>query len=264
MRIFLTFIFVVSRLTLIFGQSKFNETELIIIGTKHDGNKTFNHRTLYKTLVKIHPDIILWEQSIKFKRVFGLRTANFLKIWKPGIEQLALQKYSRFNKKIQILPFDTTINSRKDYLKKLVVEKDSFYERLYNAKKSISDSISYADFAYKYNSYYSIIDTSTLGRINQGDIIHQSQDLYHLEEEVILPLGRKYISDSLIVNKFANEIQYWNYRNEHMVNQIINYSKQFLGKRIVILTGLNHKYYLQDKLGNQKGNNVKIIEFVDE
>lgn len=168
MRIFLTFIFVVSKLTLILGQSKSNETELIIIGTKHDGNKTFNHRALYKTLVKLHPDIILWEQSIKFKRVFGLRTANFLKILKPGIEQLALQKYSRFNNKIQILPFDTTITSRKDYLKKIVVVKDVFYNRLYNAKKSISDSISYEDFAYKYNLYYSFIDTATLVKINQG------------------------------------------------------------------------------------------------
>jgi hypothetical protein len=246
-----------------FGQIDSAKTKFIIIGTIHTGNKYFNHRTLYKILVKLNPDIILWEQSTKFERVFGLRTANFLKIWNPGIEQLALQKYSRLNRSIQILPFDTTIPSRKHYLKNLVLVRDSFNDRLYNAKKSISDSIIYADFAHKYNLYYSFIDTSTLSRINQGDIIDQSRELHYEEEEVILPLGRKYISDSLVVNKFASEIQFWNDRNEHMMNEIIKYSKQFADKRIIILTGLNHKYYLLDKLKDRKGSDVRIIDFFD-
>jgi hypothetical protein len=263
MRSLLILIFILWRLSPLFGQIKSNETEIIIIGTIHDGNKSFNHRTLYKILVKLNPDIILWEQSTKFERVFGLRTANFLKIWNPGIEQLALQKYSRLNRSIQILPIDTTIPSRKHYIKNLELVWDTFHDRLYNAKKSISDSIIYADFAHKNNLYYSFIETSTLSRINQGDIIDQSRELKYLEEEVILPLGRKYISDSLVVNKFASEIQYWKDRNEHMNNEIMKYSKQFADKRIIILTGLNHKYYLLDKLKGRKGSDVRIIEFFD-
>ena len=49
-----------------------------------------------------------------------------------------------------------------------------------------------------------------------------------------------------------------------MVNQITRYTKQYAGKRIIILTGLSHKYYLQDKLNDRKKNDVKIIEFVVE
>ena len=264
MRLLITSIILTFHFTIAFGQYETSQTEIIIIGTIHNGNKLFNHKTLLEVLKKNKPDIILWEQSIKFKRVFGLKTANFLNIWNPGIEQLSLQKYSKSNNDIQILPFDTTIAYKKKYIKNLITVNQTFHDSLHIAKKSITDSIIYTDFADKQNLYYSFIDTSTLSRVNQSDIVDKGRELNYLEEKVILPLGKRYISDSLIVNKFYNEIQFWNDRNEHMVNQIIKYSKQFAGKRIVILTGLNHKYYLQDKLSDPKKSDVKIIEFVNE
>ncbi len=250
--------------TIAFGQSETSQTEIIIIGTLHNGNKIFNHKALFKILKKNKPDIILWEESIKFKRVFGLRTANFLKIWKQEIEQLSLQKYTARNKDVPVFPFDTIITSRKNYFNNRIAVKRSFHDSLYSANKIISDSTIYADFATKQNFYHRFIDTSTLSRINRKDIIDKSRELYYLEEKVILPLGKKYISDSLLVKNFSNEVQFWNDRNDYMVNQILNYSKQFAGKRIVILTGLNHKYYLQDKLNELKKSDVKIIEFLDK
>lgn len=246
-----------------FGQINSTKTEIIIIGTIHTGNKNFNHKTLYHVLKRLNPDIILYENSEKYKPVFGLKTAMFLKIAKPSIEQLTLQNFSKRNSNTIILPYDTTF-SRRQYIKNLIAVKQAYYDSLYSSKKSFSDSIVYAEFANKQNIYNSFIANSTLSRINQKDIIDKSRELYYLEEKVILPLGKKYISDSLLVNNFSNEIQFWNYRNEHMVNQILNYSKQFAGKKIIILTGLNHKYFLQDKLSGPKESDVKIIEFVDE
>jgi hypothetical protein len=246
-----------------FGQLGSTKTELIIIGTIHTGNKNFNHKTLYNVLIKLNPDIILYESSEKYKPVFGLKTATFLRIAKPSIEQLTLQSFSKRNKNTLILPYDTTF-LRSQYIKKLMAVKQTFYDSLYSSKKSISDSIVYIDFAYKRNIYHSFIDTSTLSRINQKDIIDKCRELYYLEEKVILPLGKKYISDSLLVDNFSNEVQFWNDRNEYMVKKILNYSKQFAGRKIIILTGLNHKYYLQDKLSDSRKSDEKIIEFVDE
>ncbi len=262
-RVLLTTLIVVLYFTTAFGQSAISRTEIIIIGTIHSGNKLFNHRTLFEVLKKNKPDIILWEQSTKFKRVFGLRTATFLKMWEPGIEQLALQKYSRLYKDIPILPFDTIITSRSKYLKSLREVNEAFYDRLSFAKKSVPDSIIYADFVSKHNNYYSFIDSSTLSRINKADIIDQSRDLYLSEETVLLPLGKKYISDSSVVDEFNNLFQFWNARNAHMVNQIQKYSKQFAGKKIIILTGLNHRYYLQDKLNEEDKPGLSVIEFVE-
>lgn len=70
-----------------------------------------------------------------FKRVFGLRTADFLKILTPGIEQLSLQKYTALNKDIPIFPLDTVITSRKKYLKSNITIEQSFHDNLYCAKK---------------------------------------------------------------------------------------------------------------------------------
>jgi hypothetical protein len=264
MRPLITSLILTFQFTIAFGQSETSQTNIIIIGTIHNGNKLFNHNTLFEVLKENKPDIILWEQSIKFKRVVGLRTAKFLKIWKPGIEQLSLQKYTAIYKDLPVLPFDTNFKSKKTYLKNRIAIKQSFHDNLYSAKKTISDSTIYADFATKHDFYYSFTDTSSLGRINRKDIIDKGRELYYLEEKVILPLGKKYISDTLLVNNFSNEVQFWNERNDYMVNQILNYSKQFKGKKIIILTGLAHKYYLQDKLSELNLSNLKFIEFTSE
>jgi hypothetical protein len=256
-------LFIVSLIcSICFGQIDSTKTEVIIIGTIHTGNRNINHKTLYNILKKIKPDIILNEDSENYKPVFGLKTATFLKIAKPSIEQLALQTFSKRNKNTPILPYDTAF-SRRAYINSSETIKQIFYDSLYGAKKSISDSIIYAEFVFKYNFYYNCIDTSKFDRINQKNIIDKSRELYYLEENVLLSLAKKYITDSSIVNSFSNNIQFWNLRNEHMVRKIVNYSQQYLGKRIVVLTGLNHKYYLTDKLSDSK-NNIEIIEFWDK
>ena len=264
MRLLITTIIFTFHFTVSFGQSVRSQTEIIIIGIIHSGNKSFNEKTLYKILKKNKPDVILWEQSTKFKRVFALKTGNSLRIWKPGIEQLSLQKFSRLNRHIPILPFDTTFANKGSYAKNLSAIIQTFNDSLNNAKKSFADSLSYREFANKQNQYHNFIDTATLKRINQSDVVDIARQLNSLEGKVLIPLGIKYISDSLVVSNFRSEGQFWNERNEHMVNQIIKYSKQYAGKRIIVLSGLDHKYYLQDKLSDPKRNDIKIIEFAGD
>lgn len=110
--------------------------------------------------------------------------------------------------------------ARKKYIKNAEAIYQSFHESLYNVKKTFTDSTIYADFAIKFNFYYSF--------------------------------------------NYANEIKFWNQRNDHMVNQILNYSKQFEGKKIVVLTGLNHKYYLQDKIRGINKTNIQVVDLVSE
>lgn len=260
------------------SQTDSSKTEVIIIGTIHSGNKNINHKTLYKLIESLNPDIILDEDSQKYKPVFGLKTAKFLKIIKPSIEQLALQTFLKRNRNAIVLPYDTAFSkhehgkkqirieykARKKYIKTAESIFQSFHDNLFNVKKTNFDSTVYAEFANKYNNYYSLFDTSSLRSINKKDMIDMCRDIKNLEESVILTLGKKYLSDSLLVNNYAKEIQFWNQRNDHMVNQILYYSKQFEGKKIVVLTGVNHKYYLQDKIRNSKGSNVKIIDLAND
>lgn len=261
MRSLFTAFMLIFHVTNAYAQPEVRRTELLIIGTIHSGNKEFDHNTLFELLEKLKPDVILWEQSVKFKRVFGLRTAKFLRIWNPGIEQLALQKYSRLNKGIPILPFDTTMKSRKSFIKRAIAVEQAFYDSLYSAKKTVTDSSVYADFASKHFYYYSFLDTASLERINQNDMVNRSRELHSMEEKVILPMGEKYMPASMVVSGFSDEMQFWKKRNEYMVSQILKYAKQFAGKRIIVLTGLNHKYYLLDKLTDLKDENVALLDF---
>lgn len=257
------FFILILNITVTLGQTLAPQTEIIIIGTIHTGNKHFNHNTLYKTLKKYKPDIILWEQSTNFKRVFGLRIANFLKIWKPGIEQLSLQKYTAHNKNIKVLPFDTSFTSRRQYIRDRLVIQKAFFESLDNTKMSISDSTIYANYIIKRNHYFEFISNTDLIRINKPDVVDMTRVLYNLEIGYIIPLGKKYITDSLIAKQFEDDLTFWFARNNYMTKKIIEYSKEFEGQRIIILTGLNHKYYLQDNLLEQESKTTKIIELED-
>ncbi len=242
------------------GQNDTLKNEVFIVGTIHTGNKKFDHKILYNVLKQYNPDIILWEQSGDYKRVFGLRTANFLKIWNPGIEQLSLQKYSRRNKHKKILPFDTSFASKRKYIKETTKMEERFFNSLNVANMTFSDSLGYADYANKRNYYYDFIVDADLISLNMPKVINMTRTLYDAEKNFILPLGKKYLADSLLVKIFDNDMTFWFARNDYMIKQIEAYLKQFAGKRIIILTGINHKYYLLDKLRGHESGTINIRE----
>ena len=258
-QLFLLLLFV-SSVVFSFGQSKERTTHIYTVGVLHQGNKKFDHQTIYKLLNQYNPDIILWEQDTDFKRVFGLQTAHFLKIAKVGIEQLALQKYTRKQKKVKIFGFDTAFASKKKYIKKRIKMDELFFDSLNAIKMKPADSSMNAAYNNKINHYYNFIFDADLIRINKPDVIDMARDLYGIKQAHILSLGKKYITDSALVNKFEEELIFWEARNNYMVQQIQSFAKQFEGKRMMILTGLNHKYYLVDKLTEQENSTITIKE----
>jgi len=166
-------------------------TEIAVIGLIHSGNKYFNHRTLLHVLEKAKPDLVLWEQSEDFEKVFGLLTAHRLKIARPGIEQLALQKYAKRNKAVRIYGFDTLINSRKQYIKEKIRVDDTFYETLRRADKTINDSLAYEKFIAIDNAYYPKFINGSLSEINLPEGDENAALLYRLEQDSILPMAKK-------------------------------------------------------------------------
>ena len=242
-----------------FGQTDTSKTEIIIIGTIHSGNKYLNDKTLYKLLKSLNPDIILDEYSEKYKLVFGLQTATFLKIAKPGIEQSALQRIARRHKKIVILPYDTAF-ARKQYIKESIKFESLLYDSLSTIKKEHLDSMKYGAYTAKRDNYHELFQTQDLQKLNEAKVYTLGGELYKADKELILPLIKKYIKDSSIARKFEADLKFWNDRNNFMVRQIEKISTLNPGKRIVVLTGLNHKYFLTEKLTGNYGNNIKLTE----
>lgn len=235
-----------------FAQKTPVQAELIIVGTLHSGNKKFNHKTLYRVLKKIKPDIVLKESSDEYKHIFGLEFIRLLRLRKPGIEQLSLNKYMVKNKNCVIIPYDTIIPDRPAYIKAWAAIDDLFYKKLNEAAMSFNDSIVYASFNKKNKDYYGGFKNLTLARLNKADIVELSRQIHKTETDTILYFGKKYISDTTIVQNFEKELIFWDKRNAYMVQQIIKTVNQNPGKKIVVLCGLNHKYYLTDHLQQQQ------------
>ena len=224
--------------------------EILILGTVHKGNKKITHHTLFDILNKYQPDLILKETENDYEYVFGLFTAYRLKIARPSMEQLALQKYKRHNKTVPVLGFDITIKPRKNYIKNLISLYDQFHEALYTAKKNPNDSILYINYTKLSNEYYNQYMFETISFINQDSVFSKAR-LVHQMEDDITKLGSNYISDKKIVDAYKADNDFWITRNEYMGNKIVEITKQRNPKRIVVITGLSHKYYLLDKLKNQ-------------
>lgn len=232
------------------GQTETNSTKVYIVGTIHTGNKYFGSKKLVKELKKIDPNIILVETSNSFKKVFGLRTANFLRIWHPGIEQLALQKYKSKKADFKVLPFDTLIINRNVYRKELHQNTQKVFNLLLSTSKSKEDSIALLDFLKEYNSYYQDIFNKSLEEINLFTTVDRTRRIEILEDSIIAKQLIKYSKDTMLNKWYFDGRNFWKARNNYMVEQIKKITLANTGQIIVVLTGLNHKYYLVDNLKN--------------
>ena len=227
------------------------KTEIQIIGVVHSGNKKINYNALSNFLVEQNPDIILWEQEDEFKRVFGLLTAYRLKIARPTVEQMALQKLTQKNKSLPILGFDTLFKSKKDYIKKSIKINDSIHEQLYHARLTVEDSLAYDKYAKLRNETLDQYLEGTLSNVNSPAVYEKEISIREMERNIIAPLADKYVYDKILVNEFKEELSFWIARNDYMVKRILEVTRNQNGKKIIVLTGLAHKYYLVEKLRNE-------------
>jgi hypothetical protein len=243
-----------------YAQQPGSPTEVRIIGVVHAGNRYIDHRTLHRALVRNQPDLVLWEQDIDFARVFGFLTAYRLRIARTSIEQPALQRFSRGNRSIPILGFDTVIASRRDYIRDMEQIDRAIHGRLAHAGLGGQDSATYARYRALRDSLIDGDTEGTLADINAPDVIDRTRRLHRMEADSLPPLASRHVGDAPLLQAFLSDQAFWIARNEHMVGRIRRYAKQFPGKRIVILTGLFHKYYLSDRLAEGRGSALSVVE----
>jgi hypothetical protein len=230
-----------------FAQSSSAKTAVLIIGTVHSGNRHITPKTLGKVLSNFSPDIVLIEQDEDFKPVFGLFAAYWLRIARPSMEQLAEQRFHRKNKHIPILAYDTIIPARKEYVRKLTRIIDSFHDSLHHANMDEADSLRYADYVSRHNRFYDLYINGTLAMINTDTVYKIEADL-RAREQLLILLANKYVSDKQLIEDYQAEVLFWTARNDYMVKKILSVAAANEGKRLAVITGLAHKYYLRDRL----------------
>jgi len=244
--------------------SLFAQTNVTIIGTKHDGNQHIDHKTIYKYLQDIKPDVILIEQDDQYKKVTALTIAKEVG-FKIPIEDLAVQKYKNKNKDCIIKPYDTTFD-RKQYLRDLTNNYKRINSTLRQAfrsdEMSTDDSLNYVRYTKLTTYIYSKVMNTPLETMNGDEVLDSCRALYHLDrsshEEAVL----QYVTDTSLSNWYQGELKFWDDRNNFMATRILHYINQYPGKNIVVLSGLLHKYYLLDALTSyEKKYGFQILSF---
>ena len=183
--------------TRLHGQAYSPRTQIRIIGTVHSGNSQLSYRNLYLVIQQYKPDIILYEQSTRYKNIIGIRTAKALHISKPSIEKLSITKYKKNNKKCIILPYDTAFTRRK-YIKNYIKLYNSLYNKLDNAVMTTDDSLLYSKHIKLRNNYYSNINNQNLELLNTIEVYSMSDTLNEQGNRIVLPLAKKYLLDTLL------------------------------------------------------------------
>lgn len=241
-------------------QSSAEKNSITLIGTIHSGNRHFGYKTLHNAINKINPDIIFIEQSNNHRQVFGLQTASFLGIWNPGIEQRALQKYMKKNKRCIIIPYDTAIQERKKYIQTLTKNTDEIMNDLAtianNGQMDKNDSLNFATYIEKRNNWFKVIYDTTLERINKPDIVEVARLLYQKYSPVLTGIVDKYVKNLALKDWFVKKDAFWVERNTHMGKKITDHLHQHKGKRVIILSGLAHVYFLKDYLLLNSPDNI--------
>lgn len=226
---------------------------VIILGTKHNGNKYLNANSLYKIIKKINPDIILLEfdstsvSDCDIKKVNGAKLAEFLGIWNNPIEYRAARKFKEIKKEICLAPFDIYIPNRKEYVSyQRLMEKSHteklnllFKENKFNKK----DSVQFVQYNQINNTFLEKLDSNLL-IMNRESLTDTIRKISNIENNFIRQITNKYVELQPFSNWYNTSSDFWEYRNNAMCLKIIRELNANSDRTILILTGLMHKYYL--------------------
>lgn len=227
-------------------------TEIMIIGTIHTGTAMIHSKHLIEQVNRFQPQLILWEQPDGYKPIWGMGIAKSLGIAEPSIEQDALQTILRKNKAIRVEGYDTTFERRAH-----IKDQDAMWAEILplldsafsEGKMSAQDAAVYRRHMVVDSAYIEFIQDTTLERINRADIIQVSRMIRAEESSLMVRLTESYTNPELAA-RLLNNIRFWEDRNAYMCRKIREWVGTLKPQRIVVLTGLDHKYYLTDCLKN--------------
>ncbi len=251
-------------LTLLITSIGYSQNKVWLIGTAHEANKYINPDSLTAALNKIKPDLILIElESKHFTKDYDFDLTKYsIEDYLTTNENIASYKYKqRYG--TQLRPFD--IDGRHDfYEKENYREKENkrFGEMLNmhkNNKFSEDCSIDFEILLSALNSY-SKLNFSSL-RESNSEVATKFLALKNkISFEIMISIVKrtKELEKWMSFAKLRKD--YWDKRNNTMAENIIKYTDEFKGERVVVLVGNDHKYALVEML---KQSNFEVKNYYD-
>ncbi|WP_223033500.1 hypothetical protein [Hanstruepera marina] len=247
--------------------------ELVLLGTVHQPVENFSPDSLYNILVKIKPDLILFEvDSSFFTSAF-----EFKKTWDSN-ENIATVKYmNTFD--VDVRPYEFT--GRNEYRIKIGSRPtdgkasqllDSLYK---NNLLEAGDSKTYEHFLKINNSLNALAYQGTRAFNSiETDNIAEARQTYQYQEFLNIMAQYPVFSETYFVKQDGDSISYfegykrasefWDLRNQTMAKNILHFIKESDYKKIVVLNGYFHRYYLNSLIKPKQDElNFIVKEFYD-
>ncbi len=247
-------------------------TEIIVIGTQHKPVPNFNADILFDILEDVQPDFILHESDSSHY------TADFKFKKEPKEnEGIASLKYQKKYPEVAFRPHE--FEGRNQYrINKGMRPTDKLTFRLL-------DSLNKADLLTKTES--EILNTYRDHLNPLIEIASKSAEYFNNEKADSLCEIRQFYQYKMIPKitntreEFANHFHtkpngekisyrdgyqlwadFWDLRNQTMAKNILKTAEQNQGKRLVVLTGFMHRYYIRKELKRLiEGKNIVLKEF---
>ncbi|MFP2997178.1 hypothetical protein ABN763_14775 [Spongiivirga sp. MCCC 1A20706] len=234
-----------------------NNTEVHIVGTVHFETDLIKRHHLYSYLDSISPSVILYEGDSSTVKRIAKKTDYFARVvdaFKSGnrLEKPAVLKYLKNNPNCTLLPYEWELRNkyhRKHKLRKKSKEMINSVISLYSDKLLNEDqALVISRFLELNKKLIAIEKKATLASINNIDtdeILKNRQHYIYTKIPEIATSRKELVKFSDFVPIHTN---YWDIRNNAMVQNILKQVRHNPNKTIVVLNGFYHRYYLIQEL----------------
>lgn len=251
------------------------KTEIIVIGAQHRPVPNFNAETLFEILENVKPDFILQEQdSSAFDSNF-----NFIETQKEN-EGIASSNYIKKYPTTKLRPYE--FENRNQYRRdKGMRPADRLTLRLVDSLYK-TDVLTTTE-AEIFKTYKDALEplkkiaskTPEAWNNALADSLCERRQYYQYQMIPKITNSREEFANRFLVKPNGEKISYregyqlwanfWDLRNQTMAQNIMKIAEQNKGKRIVVLCGFMHRYYILKELKKRTLNkNIVLKEFYDK
>jgi hypothetical protein len=239
-----------------------DSTEVVVLGTVHFPTPAFTADSLYDALETLRPDLILFEiDSTRLTQVLGppplaQRLRRALGWEGTPNEPLAVAKYQHRHPAALVRPYEW---GRRDQFHRqhgILSTPDLVFSKL----KTLRDAgqltprqrrtlATYDSLTARLNALGGTQSLAALNSAAADSLAQRRQNSQYHQLKTI-------VDENEDLREFrafyeVNE-RYWDIRNRAMTRNIVRYAALYPGRRLVVLCGFNHRYYLRRELLKQE------------
>ncbi|MDN3593467.1 hypothetical protein [Zunongwangia endophytica] len=250
-------------------------TEIIVIGTLHKPEYNFNSEILFNILENVQPDFILEELDSSFF------TSNFRhKNVSNSNERMASEKYIEKYPTTKLRPYE--FEGRNEYrintgsrptdglTTKLIDSLNNVgllsdkEAKIHNKYKALLDPL--IILASKSPEKFNNASTDSICAIRQYYQYKMLKKITNKRDEFATRFHTKPNGEKISYRDgYQLADDFWDLRNQTMAKNIMQISEKNQGKKIVVLCGFMHRYYILSELRKLKeGKNIILKEFYEK